>query len=233
MKIKTIFTQRPMMHLGENERRRPVRDFWTPETPDAAIAADLEAGGYTREKAGADFPRVLAAVRAMLAGEIDGLVLSGKTGCGKTTAARAIAPHLLDRPDGFVAAIPGLPPPAETAWRDGLLVPCGEQDVIDTSTPNEDDPHRILAHATQSVLLDDLGAERPVLVFGNKVDPVALFIHKWSGEPKRGRLIITTNFDAEGIRKRYDDRVLSRIVDRCGWLAMTAPDHRLANLRKF
>ena len=231
MKTKTPFLQ--IHYTGDAELRRPLRDFWTKHTPEDAIAADLEAGGYTRDKAGGDFPRVLAAVRAMLAGEIDGLVLTGKTGCGKTTAARAIAPHLLDRPDGFVAAIPGLQPPAETAWRDGLLVPCGEQDVIDASAPSDDDPHRILAHATQSVLLDDLGAERPVLVFGNKVDPAALFVHKWSEAKDRGRLIITTNFDAEGIRKRYDDRVLSRLVERCGWLAMTAPDHRLSRIRKF
>lgn len=231
MKTKTPFLQ--IHYTGDAELRRPLRDFWTKHTPEDAIAADLEAGGYTRDKAGDDFPRVLAAVRAMLAGEIDGLVLTGKTGCGKTTAARAIAPHLLDCPEGFVAAIPGLPPPAETAWRDGLLVPCGEQDVIDASAPSDDDPHRILAHATQSVLLDDLGAERPVLVFGNKVDPAALFIHKWSEAKDRGRLIVTTNFDAEGIRKRYDDRVLSRLVERCGWLAMTAPDHRLSRIRKF
>lgn len=231
MKTKNPFLQ--IHYTGEAELRRPLRDFWTKHTPEDAIAADLEAGGYTREKAGADFPRVLAAVRAMLAGEIDGLVLSGKTGCGKTTAARAAAPHLLDRPDGFVAAIPGLPSPEETAWMDGLLVPCGEQDVIAASVPDEENPHRILAHASQSVLIDDLGAERPVLVFGNKVDPVALFLHKWSEAKDRGRLIITTNFDAAGIRARYDDRVLSRLVDRCGWLAMSAPDHRLERLRKF
>ena len=231
MKTKTPYAE--ITYYGEDRPTRPARDFWNADTPDADIAADLEAGGYTRAAAGDDFPRVLAAVRAMLAGEIDGLVLTGKTGCGKTTAARAAAPHLLDAPTGYAVRLPGDAAPAEVEWKDGLLVPCGEQDVIAASVPDEENPHRILAHASQSVLIDDLGAERPVLVFGNKVDPVALFLHKWSEAKDRGRLIITTNFDAAGIRARYDDRVLSRLVDRCGWLAMNAPDHRLERLRKF
>ena len=231
MKTKTQY--QPSRYHGEEDPRRPVRDFWTPDTPDADIAADLEAGGYTRDKAGGDFPRVLAAVRAMLAGEIDGLVLTGKTGCGKTTAARAIAPHVLDRPSGCVVRFPDDPPPTDTAYTDGWLVECSNQEVVAACAPTEDDPWRKLASPRSSVLLDDMGAERPVLVFGNKTDPVALFVHEWSGEPKRGRLIATTNFDAEGIRKRYDDRVLSRLIERCGWLSMTAPDHRLARIRKF
>ena len=39
--------------------------------------------------------------------------------------------------------------------------------------------------------------------------------------------------DVETVKARYDDRVLSRLIERCGWLTMEAPDHRLAHLRRF
>lgn len=194
--------------------------YWTPDTLDADIVADLEAGGYTREKAGTDFPRVVSAVRALLNGEIDGLIFSGKTGCGKTTAARVIAKRALSeviRPD-------------DTYYEDDLPIVC-KHDAVNCSHGNLG---IVTSHYPSGALfLDDLGADRPKKEFGNESDPVADYIVSWADAKKRGRLLVTTNLDAAGIKSRYDDRVLSRLIERCGWLTMEAPDHRLANLRKF
>jgi len=198
--------------------------FWDFRSPDEQIRTNLEARGYTAEKAGSDFPRLLAAVRALLAGEIDGLVLSGKTGCGKTTAAKIIfkcALQTVIRPDDpyieedYYENIPLV--------LQGEFVRCGQvkPDIIQA------------IHPATAVCFDDMGAEHPVVEFGNRSDPVAEYIVRWADAKKRGRLLITTNLDAAGIKARYDDRVLSRLIERCGWLTMEAPDHRLSNLRRF
>lgn len=227
--MKTV-EQSKHNYVGDEPTAKRSR-FWAKGTPNEKIASDLEADGYTSEKAGDDFPRVLAAVRAMLDGEIDGLVLNGKTGCGKTTAAKSIARHALDMP--ILPAWDGGNGDDQTAFRHGLLVECAHQNEIVESAPDEDNPRRRLAWPTWNVMLDDMGSERPVVSYGNRIDPVAEYIHLWDESRERGRLLITTNLDAAGIKARYDDRVLSRLVDHCGWLAMSAPDHRLERLRKF
>lgn len=194
--------------------------FWLPDRTNALkVGCDLEDGGYSGEKAGADFPRVVAAALALVRGEIDGLILSGKTGCGKTTAAKVIAKCVrrVIRPD--------------EPWYEDDLPLVEESDAVSCSHGNLG---IVTSHPVYwDFFLDDMGADRPRKEFGNESDPVADYIIRWADARKRGKLIITTNLDAEGIRRRYDDRVLSRLVERCGWLAMEAPDHRLASLRKF
>lgn len=195
---------------------------WDAETPLDFISEDLEAGGYTREGAGSDFDRVCHAALALAAGDIEGLVLTGKTGCGKTTAASVIAKFAFTkivRPDD--------------PWVEDDLPLVETYDSVSCSHGNLGvvESHHLLV----PFVLDDMGADRPRKDFGNETDPVGDFLVKWADAPakKRAQILITTNLDAAGIKARYDDRVLSRLVERCGWLAMTAPDHRLAKLRKF
>lgn len=194
--------------------------FWLPDRTNALkVGSDLEDGGYTAEKAGSDFTRVVTAALALVRGEIDGLILSGKTGCGKTTAAKVIAKCVrkVIRPD--------------EPWFEDDTPFVEQSDAVSCSHGNLGivTSHPVL----WDLFLDDLGADRPRKDFGNESDPVADYIVKWADARKHGKLIVTTNLDAAGIKARYDDRVLSRLVEKCGWLAMEAPDHRLASLRKF
>lgn len=205
-------------------RKDPADFFWTVATPAAKIGDQLEEGGYTSARAPTDFARLLRAVHAMLAGEIAGLVISGRTGSGKTTAARIVAARALDR---------YVPPPLAAAclgedWRHYIVRAARVRASSETDLRALD-----TVGAARRVYIDDLGFDRPIVDFGTRRDPVGDFLIRWGDARDRGRLLVTTNLDAEGIRARYDDRVLSRLVDACGFLRFDAPDHRLDHLRKF
>lgn len=222
---KRIAARRAFEQGTDPEPKPPYQkpELWTDDTPACRIAADLEDGGYTRHVAGGDFDRLLEAIFDLLAGKIVGLVLTGRTGCGKTTAARIIAAKALDRFDPPATPMPEIDP--QYFVLHGLRVRAASETDLEALR---------FAPASRHVYIDDLGYDRPILSFGNRFDAVSDFILRWGDtEGRRGKLVVTTNLDAAGIKSRYDDRVLSRLIDRCGWLAMSAKDHRIDNLRKY
>ena len=217
---------RRAFELGTDPEPKPPYqkpEFWTADTPACRIAADLEDGGYTSRVAGSDFDRVVEATLDLLSGAIVGLVITGRTGCGKTTAARIIAAKALDRFHPPATPMPEVDP--QTFVIRALRVRAASEPDLDALRTTQ---------ASRNVYIDDLGYDRPILFFGNRCDAVADFVLRWGDtEGRRGKLVVTTNLDAAGIKSRYDDRVLSRLIDRCGWRSMAANDHRIDNLRKY
>jgi DNA replication protein DnaC len=79
----------------------------------------------------------------------------------------------------------------------------------------------------RTVCIDDLGAEKRTVEYGNKEDIMRLVIG-WRAERQAGRTHITTNLSAEEIAKRYGDRTLDRILGMCKPFKMTGKSMRKA-----
>lgn len=76
------------------------------------------------------------------------------------------------------------------------------------------------------VILDDMGAEHSVNDFGIRKEPFADFVVRFHANPRRGRLIITTNLSTQEFNDRYGGRVVSRLKDLCVATHFTGGDKR-------
>ena len=190
------------------------RSKWVADKTD--IGAALEAGGYHASVAGGDFPRLVKAAEALLHGSVRGLVIYGATGNGKSLAASILADGILTRPKTPYCAEECRP----------RRIECSN---IPLSTKDERDALS-LARGMGDWWLEDLGYEPPTNEFGVKYDPIALFFQNLSPS---SRFVATTNLDAGGIRDRYGDRVLSRLLDNVGWINFKNADKRMTKAKSF
>lgn len=168
----------------------------------------LEAGGFRRSVAGADFDLVAAAAeRAFASGR--GLLLAGPTGCGKTLALRCLFP-------------PSVPPNRARKWVDCFdPVQVGWLDDRDIWT------------WANLIVLDDLGAEAIVSDYGVQRFPIGDFFLRLSRRMDAGdfvpRICVTTNFSAAQISDRYGERMLSRLLALVVSVRMVGEDRRGMN----
>ena len=191
------------------------------QTSPSDIAAALESGGFLRSVAGPDFDRVVAAGSALAAGSASALLLTGRAGCGKTLAASIIARVAFRRSELPHMDARTIRCAAVTAFSaDGEIAPGVPVDCFRLARCGD-------------ILLDDLGAETPVNVYGTPTDLVSEYLVNYCDEKKASRCIITTNLNGSGILARYGDRIFSRLAERFAWLDFTGGDKRVAKIRKF
>lgn len=118
-----------------------------------------------------------------------GILFMGAVGSGKTTAARALV-----------------------GSRGGVLIECAV-------------PERVAALGwwrdwglpERCILLDELGRDAVRMEYGERRDVVAQFVRElyasWKEGEWRGRLYATTNLDAGGLVKAYDESVADRLFE--------------------
>lgn len=167
----------------------------------ADAGAFLERHGWLRAVAGpADFERAAMAVSRMHADRTRGLFLTGRVGCGKTMLAGIVYSRLVGQKTRIDCAVSEsvdyLVSEADAAANGGSF--CGSSD------------YALGGH----VWLDDLGAEDFHTLYGNEFDRCGAFVSRWYARG-RGRLIVTTNLDGANFRRRYGDRMVDRILERC------------------
>lgn len=191
------------------------------QTSPSDIAAALEKGGFLPSVAGPDFDRVAAAGSALASGSASALLLTGLAGCGKTLAASILARVAFRRSELPHMDARTIRCAAVTAFAaDGEIAPGVPVDCFRLARCGD-------------ILLDDLGAETPVNVYGTPTDLVSEYLVNYCDEKKAARCIITTNLDGKGILARYGDRIFSRLAERFAWLSFTGADKRIANIRRF
>lgn len=200
-----------------------------PEAPAPLPWADeLERGGFTRAGAPEDFERVCRAAADLEAGEIRALILTGCAGCGKTLAASIVARRAF--PARNIAR--GWRPQSQD-WRaryrprivHGYEVPRME----------EDEAAAFRACRCGDIVLDDMGTEHPVQVYGTPTDLVAEYLASFCDGTGFGdtACIVTTNLSADELRNRYGERILSRLVETFAWLPFKSGDKRAKKARVY
>lgn len=187
---------------------------------------ELERGGFTRAAAQEDFDRVCRAAEDLEAGNIRAVIFTGRAGCGKTLAATIIARRV------FI----------QSAIRDGTI----DERMAARFKPyvlhgyqvpqlEEDDMRRQTCFRTArcgDIVLDDIGTESPALVYGTPTDLVPEFLASYCDRDYTSRraivprVIVTTNLDGNGIRARYGERILSRLLETFAWLPFKGGDKR-------
>lgn len=193
-----------------------------PPEPDSLQWGDeLERGGFTSALAPEDFGRVARAAADMESGKIRAIVFTGRAGCGKTLAATIIARRLfVDRE--FIADMRRRFPCRD--W--GPYILKGYQ----VPQLEDDDQRRLTCFRTArcgNIVLDDIGTESPALVYGTPTDLVPEFLASFcDGLGFNSRCIVTTNLDGDGIRARYGERILSRLLETFAWLPFKGEDKR-------
>lgn len=176
-----------------------MNDILTDEPTDdltaerAIVEERMTANGFTRT---ADFQPLadkfaLANVRRRC------VLITGKTGTGKTFAARCAYPEARRIDMADKQSVELLANGAEFCYRNPLI------------------------------LLDDVGAELTDNNYGVKSEAFGVFILAWYAVEPRPRLIITTNLDAAKIAERYTDRVISRLLGCSETYRMTGRDMRV------
>lgn len=79
----------------------------------------------------------------------------------------------------------------------------------------------------RQVVIDDLGCEITTNYYGTRTDLLKMVIeHRYAAQ--RGVTHITTNLTSDGIRERYGERILDRIVEMCVVIKMTGRSYRRA-----
>lgn len=130
-----------------------------------------------------------------------GVIITGKFGCGKTHFVRSLAiPHCK-----FV----------------DMTLP----DSVAYLKDNEDCRSEIENILNYNVVIDDMGAENLLNVYGVKRNVVGEFICQYH-RLGRGRLFITTNLSGAELLDRYDGRVVDRLKQLCVPIRMTGESKR-------
>ncbi len=130
---------------------------------------------------------------AFAPGEGRGLLLSGRTGLGKTFLMHCVAQRVLERGCSAVVI---------SAYR--LL-----ETMRQYQFRGENEARVADILSCDLLCIDDLGSE-PML---REVTVTALY-HIVSERMAEGRaLVVTTNLDSDGLYERYDDRVAARLTD--------------------
>jgi DNA replication protein DnaC len=148
----------------------------------------------------------LRVAKEWVASTTPGLFLCGPVGTGKThLAVSALLAMRAERFTGqFVSALE-------------LLLKCRN------SFRSGDGPEELLERysMTSVLLLDDLGAEKPT-EFSREV--LSLIVDRAYRE--ESSLIVTSNFDFEGLAERIDERTADRLVELCQAVKVSGASYR-------
>jgi len=192
----TRFSDLPL--FADDAPRAPIHTEYT----DAQLATILERRGWTRAVAGADdFAAAVTAYQAMLRSG-KGLVITGKTGCGKTRLARTIFAR--NAPTKFI----DLRVEESFKWLSR-----------DTYAVYGENPYDL------NIILDDLGAEKATQTRYNPSARVRDFISSYFRFGRR-RLTVTSNLSGREMAAFYGEDTLSRLAARCIPLRLTGRDKR-------
>lgn len=119
-----------------------------------------------------------------------GLWLSGSCGIGKTVAAKTFS-----------------------IIQDGIFIDCGNQSNV--MSLDQDDRECIEIILQRPLVIDDMGAEKPINKYGIQCEVVGEFISLLYAKRDRivGVPIVTTNLTANDVGSRYGQRIISRIKE--------------------
>lgn len=132
-----------------------------------------------------------------------GIILSGCTGCGKTTLFRLFYYANTNATNDNVVLF---------RWSD---CPDIAMNYTDRDTGGV---AALRPHFRGAALLDDLGAEEVASHYGNKADVMRQIIQE---RYKFGALtFITTNLTFRQIANDYGERIASRLSEMCSWIDM-------------
>lgn len=147
-----------------------------------------------------------------------GLFLVGGTGNGKTTALIAIGKML----DIEMITAKDL---ADTWKRDQKNFTNSFEDCLRGRKGKRDKKNP----CPGDLIVDDLGAERPQISFGDRVEIGELLIdaryQQWCLSGKR--LLLSSNLSIEAVRERYGERAYSRILEMCTVVPFRGQDVRV------
>lgn len=171
------------------------------------VEKNLARSGIDASRYRADWERIVDALSAMDADEECGLLVSGPVGCGKTTLCDAIA----SGKDWWTRRMTG-------GEGRGWFAKHG-CDIGDVVGKRQGEGWVFLP---KCVYLDDIGQEPPLNVYGVRSEPVADFVVELGEAYRQGRwrkrLVVTTNLDLDGLRKRYGERMVDRLAEMCVFL---------------
>ena len=118
-----------------------------------------------------------------------GLFLTGPAGCGKTALLKSLN-RLMKKGD-------------KSNW-----IYCKERDDIEYLRSRDAE------WLNDTLWLDDIGVEEVVKEYGNTIDVIgdAIQMYHYRG---RGRLMVSTNLNSQGLNEKYGTRTLDRILEKC------------------
>lgn len=172
----------------------------------------LESKGWKRSVAGDDdFQRAVKAVVAYVADPSRGIVIIGNVGVGKTALASILFGYLRT---------------------DKVRIDCSDSGSVDMLVPESDASvnggvynSEVDEYFKMAVMIDDIGTEQIRSSYTNVLDRVGNFIVRYEARGT-GRLILTTNKSLEELMKRYGDRVVDRILNKCIVLKLSGESKR-------
>lgn len=158
-------------------------------------------------KPGERYGKLIHALALYFAGEDGrlkpnkGIILSGCTGCGKTTLFKLFYFANTRATEENVRLF---------SWAS-----C-RQIAIDYVDPVNGGLQSLKKYFNGSALFDDFGAENLASHYGNRADVMGEIIQ--SRYERKALTFLTTNLSYEQIRDAYGERVSSRLAEMCSWL---------------
>ena len=169
----------------------------------ARLGGLLERNGWLKSVAGeADFAAAAHALAKALLNKL-GIVVSGVSGVGKTAFLKAAFGA-----SRLGTAFVDLSDPVEAEKLDALVWPNYRKQLLE-----------------MNVILDDMGSEARMNCFGQNRELAAEFVHAYHARGQ-GVLLVSTNLDGRQFLERYQQRVLSRLLEICVPLKFTGKDKR-------
>lgn len=170
------------------------------------MAARLERYGYLKKTAGSDFDKITDIIAKMYGHKNAGILFVGVAGCGKTTAAKAIFPTTPQRRKQLIEQDKDYITPVHLFELENRK-----------SVARLSDDYDWMAYHGQgiNVFLDDLGADQPIIQYGQRICYTSEFLfekYKKFERGETGRLIVTTNMTSDQLTERYGERVIDRLI---------------------
>ena len=162
------------------------------------------------------FAEIAAKIKAD-AQQANGVIFSGCTGSGKTVRARFLAKFCGIRMRSARDMAMDLASRGEITMPQVLT--CAGLSTV-TGIPGRE--------RTCDIIIDDLGAEPPeFVIFGTRLDLMGLMLEERLEHSGDVKTYITTNLDIDGLRRRYGERVFSRMRQHLVFLRMPNTDRRI------